>query len=107
MVETAARWLARWTARTAQRPEGRVGDHPASERRPCMTRLRLPSRRRHEAIALMFRGRSYTVGFNRRADGQISEIFLDAAKQSTDAADDARDLALAVSIGLQHGVPLD
>ena len=71
-----------------------------------MTRHRLPNRRPHEVAPLTFRGRSYTVGFNRRADGQISEIFLDAAKQSTDAADDARDLALAVSIGLQHGVEI-
>jgi hypothetical protein len=72
-----------------------------------MTRHRLPNRRPHEVVPLTFRGLSHTVGFNRRAEGQISEIFLDAAKQSTDTADDARDLALAVSIGLQHGVPLE
>ena len=41
------------------------------------------------------------------ADGRPAEIFLDAEKQAVDAANDARDLALAVSIGLQHGVPLE
>ncbi len=70
-------------------------------------RERLDNRRASETFSLSFRGAPYCVTYSQFGDGRVAEIFLDAAKQSTDAADDARDLALAVSIGLQHGVPLE
>lgn len=72
-----------------------------------MSRRRLPNRRPHEAIAFVFRGRSYTAGVGRFPDGSLAELFIDAAKQSTDAADDARDAAVTLSLALQHGTPLD
>jgi hypothetical protein len=70
-----------------------------------MTRRRLPNRRAHEAIRFTFRGRVYAAGVGRFPDGSVVEIFIDAEKQSTDAADDARDAAVTLSIALQHGVP--
>lgn len=70
-----------------------------------MARRRLPDRRSHEVIAFSFRGRAYTAGVGRFADGSLAEIFIDAEKQSTDAADDARDAAVTASIALQYGAP--
>lgn len=72
-----------------------------------MSRLSLPDRRAHEAIEFDFRGRSYSVGVGRFSNGRLAEIFLDAAKVANDAADDARDIAVLVSIALQHGTPVD
>lgn len=72
-----------------------------------MTRIRLPNRRAHEAIRFSFRDRAYTAGVGRFPDGSMAEIFIDAEKQSTDAADDARDAAVALSIAAQHGTPLE
>lgn len=65
---------------------------------PMTGRRVLPNRRPHELRDMTFRGRSYTVGVARFQDGVIAEIFTDAHRQSTDAADDARDIALCISI---------
>ncbi len=70
-------------------------------------RERLDNRRASETFSLSFRGAPYCVTYSQFGDGRVAEIFLDAAKQATDVADDARDLALAVSIGLQHGVEIE
>jgi len=70
-------------------------------------RTRLPNRRASETIGFKFRGAPYAVTFSRFADGQLGEVFVDAEKQGVDSANDARDLALCLSIGLQHGVDLD
>jgi hypothetical protein len=72
-----------------------------------MNRRRLPNRRRHEVISFTFRGRSYTAGVGRFANNELAELFIDAEKQSTDAADDARDAAVAFSIARQHGTPIE
>jgi hypothetical protein len=72
-----------------------------------MTRIRLPNRRPGETIGFEFRGAAYTATFSRFPDGRLAELFIDAAKPSNDAADDARDAAVAMSIALQHGTPLE
>ncbi len=72
-----------------------------------MERKRLSNRRPHEVIAFTFRGRSYTAGVGRFPDGRLAELFIDAEKQSTDAADDARDAAVTASLALQFGCPVD
>jgi hypothetical protein len=72
-----------------------------------MTRCRLPNRRTGETIAFQFRGAAYTATFSSFPDGRLAELFIDAAKPSNDAADDARDAAVAMSIALQHGTPLE
>ncbi|CAJ0876685.1 hypothetical protein AMST5_02808 [freshwater sediment metagenome] len=72
-----------------------------------MERKRLSNRRAHEVIAFQFRGRSYVAGVGRFDDGSIAELFIDAEKQSTDAADDARDAAVTASLALQFGCPMD
>ena len=56
---------------------------------------------------MIFRGQNYHLSYSRFDDGGLAEIFITAAKTSTDAADDARDAALCLSIGLQYGVPVE
>ena len=72
-----------------------------------MTRQRLPNRRTGEAVGFKFRGSGYSATFSRFPDGRLAELFIDADKRSNDAADDARDAAVAMSIALQHGTPLE
>jgi hypothetical protein len=48
-----------------------------------------------------------TIGFYDEAMKRPGEIFLTAAKSGTDVEVNARDGAIAVSLALQHGVPLD
>lgn len=40
-------------------------------------------------------------------DGTIGEIFIDAHKQATGVAEQARDAAVLLSIALQYGVPME
>lgn len=70
-------------------------------------RQTLPNARSHELRDLTFRGRRYVVGVGRFEDGSLAEVFIDPEKHSTDAADDARDSALALSLALQHGCPAE
>jgi hypothetical protein len=71
------------------------------------TRQRLPNRREHELLTFEHDGIRYTAGVGRFEDGNVAEIFLNAAKQGTTADVNARDAAVAVSLLLQHGCPVD
>ncbi len=70
-----------------------------------MTRVRLSNRRAGETIGFEFRGADYAATFSRFPDGRLAELFIDAAKPSNDAADDARDAAVCLSLALQFGTP--
>lgn len=70
-------------------------------------RRRLPDRRAGETREMVFRGGNYVVISSRFDGGGLAEVFINAEKTSTDAADDARDAALCLSIGLQYGVPAE
>lgn len=70
-------------------------------------RRELPYRRAHEVLDMDFRGRAYSVGVGRFEDGSLAEVFIDPYRHSTDAADDARDGALVLSLALQHGAGVD
>ena len=76
------------------------------------SRAVLRNRRSHEAFDFVFSrgphdmGTSYTVGLGRYDDGRPAEVFLDCHKLSSAMTDDARDVAVSLSIQLQHGVPL-
>lgn len=72
-----------------------------------MTRATLPNRRDHEVRSFSFRGREHLLGIGRDAAGQVMEVFIDSAKPSNDAADDARDIAVLASLALQHGTPIE
>jgi ribonucleoside-diphosphate reductase alpha chain len=72
-----------------------------------MTRQRLPNRREHELLTFKHDGIRYTAGVGRFQTGSLAEIFLNTAKQGTAVDVNARDAAVAASLLLQHGCPLD
>ena len=71
-----------------------------------MTRRPLPQRRAHELLPVKFRGQSFTIGFGRYEDGSLAEVFIDSPKLASDLHNDARDIAVLISIAVQHGTPV-
>jgi ribonucleoside-diphosphate reductase alpha chain len=70
-------------------------------------RTRLPNRRGHELIEFEHRGIRYTVGIGRFDDGSVAEVFLSTAKHGTAVDVNAHDAAVAVSLLLQYGCPVE
>jgi len=74
---------------------------------PLQTRHRLPNRRSHELLSFEHGGIHYTAGVGRFANGDLAEIFLNTRKHGTAVDVNARDAAVATSLLLQHGCPVD
>jgi hypothetical protein len=73
-----------------------------------MTRRRLPNRRAGETIGFEFRGAAHVTTFSRLHDGKLAEVFIDCqAKGATPLDCDAKDVAVALSLALQFGAPLE
>lgn len=70
-------------------------------------RRELPMRRINETYSFRCGNHLYqgTVGFYE--DGTPGEIFLDCSKSGTEVQIAARDSAIAVSMALQHGAPIE
>ena len=71
------------------------------------TRERLPNRRHSASLNLELHGLQYTVTFSRFADDRIAEVFLQNHKPGSQSNSNARDAAVAASLALQFGCPLD
>ena len=73
-----------------------------------MSRNALPHRRVNETFELRHgnRNASWQITIGRYPDGSIGEIFANGAKSGSDDEANARDAFVALSISLQHGVPL-
>ena len=73
------------------------------------TRHRLPNRRAHLLFDFEHGGFSYTagVGFFDDAGQEPAEIFLTTNKQGSLVDINARDAAIAASLLLQHGCPVE
>jgi hypothetical protein len=69
-------------------------------------REHLPDRRAADLVDFEHDRRRWTVTIGRYPDGRIAEIFLDAAKESP-LVELAQDGALAASLALQSGCPLN
>ncbi len=67
-------------------------------------RRRLPSRRPGETHALSVGNHTFTATFGFDQDGQPREVFLDGAKDGTEMATILDDVAVLVSVALQHGI---
>jgi len=67
----------------------------------------LPKRRESETISFEHAGFDYiaTLGFH--PDGRIGEVFLDSGKAGTSLSIATRDAAIAASLALQHGCPVE
>jgi hypothetical protein len=84
-----------------------IGQHGPQNKPAPAVRDRLPNRR--QAITFTFeRDNSHyqaTVGYY--ADGRVGEIFLNADRANSLLDVMTSDAAIAVSLALQHGAPLD
>jgi len=72
-----------------------------------MSRMLLPNRRDSETFSFEHVGIAYTATVSRFGDGRPAEVFLSAGKPGTAVETACRDGAVAISIALQHGAPLD
>jgi hypothetical protein len=70
-------------------------------------RQRLTNRRISETFELEVGGLRYTATVGRYADGTIGEIFLQNHKRGSASDADARDAAVAASLALQFGCPVE
>jgi hypothetical protein len=70
-------------------------------------RERLPNRRDSIVFEIELHGLCYTVTVSRFADGRVAEIFLQNHKPGSQSDSNARDSAVAASLALQHGCPIE
>jgi len=70
-------------------------------------RERLRNRRRSETFTLELHGLHYLASFSRFDDGRVAEVFLQDHKPASQSDSNARDSAIAASLALQFGCPLD
>ncbi|MCL2584311.1 MAG: hypothetical protein FWE35_17845 [Streptosporangiales bacterium] len=79
--------------------------------------MTIPARRdlpRHEmaqhrdgrTTSVVIDGEWFTLTANERADGSLGEVFIRHGKQGTAGAGLLDSYAMALSVGLRHGVPL-
>src|SRR5215471_9375083 len=72
-----------------------------------MARERLPNRRASETFELDVNQLHYTCSFSRFADGRVGEVFLQNTKAGSQSDANARESAIAASLALQFGCPLE
>jgi hypothetical protein len=70
-------------------------------------RARLPARRASTSFDFEIVGLKYTCSFSRFASGDVGEIFLQNHKPGSQSDSNARDSAIAASLALQFGCPLE
>jgi len=70
-------------------------------------RERLPNRRGSIVFEIELGGLRYTATVSRFADGRPAEIFLQNHKPGSQSDSNARDSAVAASLALQFGCPLE
>jgi ribonucleoside-diphosphate reductase alpha chain len=72
-----------------------------------MQRRRLPDRRGSETFTLQAGGLTFTATASHFADDQLGEIFLQNHKADSTAGIMASDAAIAASLALQFGCPIE
>lgn len=70
-------------------------------------RERLPQRRRSENFSFTLGDLKYTATVGYYLDGRVAELFLSNSKPSSTSDAYARDAAVAASLALQHGCPVE
>jgi ribonucleoside-diphosphate reductase alpha chain len=70
-------------------------------------RLRLPNKRASVSFDFVIGTLRYTCSFSRFANGRVAEIFLQNHKPGSQSDSNARDAAVAASLALQFGCPVD
>jgi hypothetical protein len=72
-----------------------------------MTRERLPNRRPSITFELTANNLHYTCTVSHFADGRVGELFLQNTKAGSQSDANARESAIAASLALQFGCPLE
>jgi hypothetical protein len=72
-----------------------------SDRKP------LPLRRRAETIKVRHGGATYHISTGHYAGGQLGEVFISTNKVGSNIEAMARDLAILISLALQHGCQIE
>jgi hypothetical protein len=67
----------------------------------------IPSRRPRTAVSFEHSGHKFTGGFGHYLSGKIGEVFLSAGKPNSQRDIDIKDAAIAASLALQHGCPVE
>src|SRR5262245_5200077 len=70
-------------------------------------RERLPNRRASTTFELECNALHYSCSFSCFADGRVAELFLQNHKAGSQADANARDSAVAASLALQFGCPIE
>ncbi len=70
-------------------------------------RSALPNRRLCETFSFKVNGARYHGSVGYYDDGRIGEVFLNCAKPGTDVQVAMRDSAIALSMALQYGTPIE
>jgi hypothetical protein len=73
----------------------------------ALSRNRLPNRRRADTFEIEVASLRYTATVGYFPNGQIGEIFLQNHKPGSQSDANARDAAVAASLALQFGCPLE
>lgn len=71
------------------------------------TRTKLPRTRKGETVSFEVQGNEGYLSTGEYADGRLGEVFVKMSKQGSTLAGLIDAFSIAVSIGLQYGVPLD
>ena len=66
-----------------------------------------PNRRPSETLEVKYEGLKLAATFSYYDNGDVAELFLTANKASSTAGINASDAAVAISLALQHGAPLN
>ncbi len=78
-----------------------------SDDEPAASRARLPDRRKGYTQKARVGGHNLYLRTGEYDDGQLGEIFLDMHKEGASFRSLMNNFAIAVSLGLQYGVPLE
>lgn len=70
-------------------------------------RKQLPQRRAAETVAFEHDGVRYVGTLGRFSDGTAAEVFMNSSKIDTSSDINARDAAIAASLALQYGCPVE
>jgi ribonucleoside-diphosphate reductase alpha chain len=77
------------------------------EQRPVIVRQRLPDRRKGYIQKAAVGGHKVYLHTGEFEDGELGEIFIDMHKEGASFRSLMNNFAIAISIGLQYGVPLE
>ena len=84
-----------------------AADEETAEAQPVPKRTRLPRKRRGSTISFEVQGNEGYLSTGEYEDGHLGEVFVKMSKQGSTLAGLIDAFSIAVSVGLQYGVPLE